>query len=142
LTGLAFGSRCSSCSINSLGTPGMSAVFHTKMSLFSWRNLMMASSYLRSKSLPTWATLEGSFVDNGIVLLCVSFDWMDVMEVLASGMTGSREDSTKACFNSWSSTDAVSLSTVSQLSLTQSKAYLMSPLMEITPRGPGSLKTK
>jgi hypothetical protein len=39
LMGLAFGSRCSSCSINSLGTPDMSAGFHAKMSLFSWRNL-------------------------------------------------------------------------------------------------------
>jgi predicted branched-subunit amino acid permease len=35
LMGLAFGSRCSSCSIDSLGTPGMLAGFHAKMSLFS-----------------------------------------------------------------------------------------------------------
>jgi hypothetical protein len=51
--GLAFGSRCSSCSIISLGTPGMSVGFHGKMSLFSWRNLLSASSYLGSKLVPT-----------------------------------------------------------------------------------------
>jgi hypothetical protein len=33
--GLAFGSRCSSYSINSLGTIGMSTGFHAKMSLFT-----------------------------------------------------------------------------------------------------------
>jgi hypothetical protein len=46
--------------------------------------------------------------------------------VLASGMTGSNGDSAKACFSSWSSTDAISLSAISQLSLSQSKAPLMS----------------
>jgi hypothetical protein len=46
------------------------------------------------------------------------------------------------CFNSWSYADAVSLSAVSQLSLSQSKARLMSPLMEMTPHGPGIFKTK
>jgi hypothetical protein len=47
--GLAFGSRCNSCSINSLGTLGISVGFHAKMSLFSWSNLMSASSYLESR---------------------------------------------------------------------------------------------
>jgi hypothetical protein len=51
---------------------------------------------------------------------------MDVLEVLASSMTGFGGDSVKACFNSWSSVDAVSLSAVSQLSLSQSKARLTS----------------
>jgi hypothetical protein len=81
-------------------------------------------------------------MDNGIVLLSVSSGWMDVLEVLASGMTGSRGNSAKACFNLWSSTDASNLSTVSQLSLSQSKAHLTSPLMEMMPRGPGILKTR
>jgi hypothetical protein len=62
---------------------------------------MSASSYLGSKLLPTSATLESSSVDNGIILLRVSSSSMDVLEALASGMTGSRGDSTKACFNSW-----------------------------------------
>jgi hypothetical protein len=51
-------------------------------------------------------------------------------------------DPAKACFNSCSSVDTVSLSAISQLSLLQSKARLMSPLMEMTPRGPGIFKTK
>jgi hypothetical protein len=88
------------------------------------------------------SNLENSFVDNGIVLLSESFDWMDILEVLASGMTGSEGDSAKACFNSWSFVNAMSLSAVSQLSLSQSKARLTSPLMEMTPCGPGIFKTK
>jgi hypothetical protein len=44
------------------------------------------------------SNLEGSSMDNGILLLSVSSGWMDV---LASGMTGSGGgDSGKACFNS------------------------------------------
>jgi hypothetical protein len=49
LIGLAFRFRCSLCSINSLGTLGMSAGFHAKMFLLFWRNLSSASSYLGSK---------------------------------------------------------------------------------------------
>jgi hypothetical protein len=48
-------------------------------------------------------------MDNGIVLLSVSFNWMDI---LAAGMTGLGGDSDKACFNSWSSTDASNLATL------------------------------
>jgi hypothetical protein len=51
-------------------------------------------------------------------------------------------DSAKACFSSWSSMDAVSLLVVSQLSLSQSKARLTSPLMEMMPHGPSIFKTK
>jgi hypothetical protein len=142
LTGLAFGSRCNSCSIKSLGTPSMSADFHAKMSLFSYRNLMSTNSYLGSKLLPTSATLEGSSMDNRIVLLSVSSSRMDVLEVLNLGMTGSGGDSTKACFSSLISANANSLSAVSLLFLSQSKARLMSPLMEMTPHGPSIFKTK
>jgi hypothetical protein len=38
--------------LTSLGTPSMSASFHAKMPLISWRNLMSVSSYLGSKVLP------------------------------------------------------------------------------------------
>jgi hypothetical protein len=50
-------------------------------------------------------------------------------------------DSAKACFKSLSSVDAVSLSTISQLSLSQLKARLTSPLMEMTRCVPGIFKT-
>jgi hypothetical protein len=70
--GLACGSKWISSSINSLGTPGILAGFHTKMSLFSWMNLMSVSSYLESKVLSMCATLEDSFVGNGTCLLSVS----------------------------------------------------------------------
>jgi hypothetical protein len=53
LMGLAFESRCSSCSINSLGTLDMLAHFYVKMSLFSKRNLTSMNSYLGSRLLPT-----------------------------------------------------------------------------------------
>jgi hypothetical protein len=64
--------------------------------------------------------MEGSSVDNRIVLLSESSDWMDILEILASGMARSREDSAKAYFKSWSSVDAMSLSAISQFSLLQS----------------------
>jgi hypothetical protein len=54
--------------------------------------------------------LEGSSADNRIVLLSVSSSWMDI---LALGMTRSGWDSAKACFNYYSSIDAVSLSMTS-----------------------------
>jgi hypothetical protein len=86
--------------------------------------------------------LEGSSEGNRIVLLSVSSDWIDVLEVVASGMTKSGGNSAKAYFSSWSSTDAISLLLVSQLSLSQSKARLTSPLMEMMPRSLGIFKTK
>jgi hypothetical protein len=82
-------------------------------------------------------------MDNGIVLLSVSSGWMDVLEVLALGMTGlGGGDSAKACFNSWSSVNASNLSAVSQLYLSQSNTRLMSPLREMTLRGPDIFKTR
>jgi hypothetical protein len=81
-------------------------------------------------------------MDNGIVLLSVSSGWMDILEVLTSRMIRSRGDSAKACFNSWSSADDSSMSAVSLLSLLQSKASLMSPLMEMMPCGPHIFKNK
>jgi hypothetical protein len=68
-------------------------------------------------------------MDNRIAMLSVFSGWMDVLEVLASARTRSGEDSAKAYLSSWSSTDASNLLAVSQLSLSQSKAHLMSPLM-------------
>jgi hypothetical protein len=50
--------------------------------------------------------------------------------------------STKDSFHSRSSTDVVSLSAISQLSLSQSWDCLTSPLMELTPRDPGIFSTK
>jgi hypothetical protein len=59
-------------------------------------------------------------MDNGTVLLSESSGWMDILEVFASGMTGSEAESVKSYFKSWSSADVVSLSIVSRLSLSQS----------------------
>jgi hypothetical protein len=46
--GVALGSTLSECSISLLGTPGMSAGFHAKMSRLARRKLMSVSSYLGS----------------------------------------------------------------------------------------------
>jgi hypothetical protein len=54
--------------------------------------------------------LEVSSRDSGFVLLSDIFGWMDV---LVSGMIGYGWDMAKACFNSWSSTDTISMSVVS-----------------------------
>jgi hypothetical protein len=51
-------------------------------------------------------------------------------------------DLAKACFNSWSYAGAIILSAVLQLFLSQSKARLTSPLMEMTPCSLGIFKTK
>jgi hypothetical protein len=62
-------------------------------------------------------------MDNIIIFLSVYSGWMDVLEFLAYGMTrsGGGGDSAKAHLNSWSSTDAVSLSAISQLSCRNQK---------------------
>src|SRR3954468_20926289 len=59
-TGLAFGSTCNLCSANSLGTPGMSAGFHAKMSQFSRRKLTRSSSYWGSKLVAMLIYLSAS----------------------------------------------------------------------------------
>jgi hypothetical protein len=50
--GVALGSTLSERSINSLGTRGMAAGFHAKMSRLAQRKLMSASSYFGSRPAP------------------------------------------------------------------------------------------
>lgn len=57
---------------NSLGTPSMSAGFHTNMSLFSLRKLARASSYALSSSMLIVAALDGSPVSRSIAFNEVS----------------------------------------------------------------------
>jgi hypothetical protein len=52
-------------------------------------------------------------MDNEMILLSESSNCLDVMEVLASVMTGSGGDLAIAYIRSWSSANAVSLSVVS-----------------------------
>jgi hypothetical protein len=47
--GVALGSTLSGCSISLLGTPGMSAGFHVKMSRLAQRKLTSACSYFGSR---------------------------------------------------------------------------------------------
>ena len=71
LTGFEPGFKSHLCSANFLRTPGISAGFYTKISLFSLRKLVSASSY----SLERWAlmiaVLEGSPVPRSISMVSV-----------------------------------------------------------------------
>jgi hypothetical protein len=58
--GLTLGYTFRQCSINSLGTPGISASFHTNMSRLALRKLMSALSYLSLKPPPIKAVLDES----------------------------------------------------------------------------------
>jgi hypothetical protein len=66
--GVALGSTLGKCSINSLGTPGMSAGFHPKMSRLARRKLMSASSYFGSRPAPMVVVLLDSPVQRSIFL--------------------------------------------------------------------------
>jgi hypothetical protein len=66
--GVALRSMLSECSISSLGTPGMSAGFHVKMSRLAWRMLMSASSYFGSRPASVVVVLLLSPVLRSIVL--------------------------------------------------------------------------
>jgi hypothetical protein len=78
----------------------------------------------------------------GIIFLSISSGLMDVLEVLASGMIRSGGGLGQGPLYLLELADAISLSALSQLSLSQSKARLTSTLMEMTPHGPGIFKTK
>ena len=58
--GVALGLTFSACSINSLGTPGISAGFHTNTSRLALRKLTSSSSYLSPKPAPMMAILESA----------------------------------------------------------------------------------
>jgi hypothetical protein len=62
----------SECSIRCLGTLGMSAGFHAKMSRLAQRKLMSASSYFGSMPAPMVVVLLLSPVLRSIVLTCTS----------------------------------------------------------------------
>jgi hypothetical protein len=66
--GVALVSTLSECSIRFLGTPGMSAGFHAKMSRLARRKLMSASFYFGSRPTPMVVVLLLSPVPRSIVL--------------------------------------------------------------------------
>jgi len=59
------------CSANSLRTPGISVSFHAKISLFSLRKLVSASSYSLERWVLMIAILEGTPVPRSISLVFV-----------------------------------------------------------------------
>ena len=72
MTGFAFLSRSKEWSASSLGTPGMSDGFHAKMSQFSRRKEVSASSYAGSRLAPITAVLCGSSSWRTMVLVATA----------------------------------------------------------------------
>ena len=66
---VVLGSTFKACSINSLGTPGISAGFHANTSRLALRKLTRSSSYLSPKPAPMMAVLESSPSCSWIVLV-------------------------------------------------------------------------
>ena len=69
LTGLELAFNSNLCSAKSLGTPSISAGFHTKMSLLSLRNLVSVNSYFLESWVLMIAILEASLASNAIFLV-------------------------------------------------------------------------
>src|SRR6185503_15621117 len=67
--GVALGSTFKACSINSLGTPGISAGFHANTSRLALRKLTSLSSYLSPSPALMLAILESSPSCSWIVLV-------------------------------------------------------------------------
>jgi len=87
--GVALGSTFKACSINSLGTPGISAGFHANTSRLALRKLTSSSSYLSPSPAPMMAVLESSPSCNWIVLVPTSLvgltdDWLGFLEGIDS----------------------------------------------------------
>ena len=83
--GVALGSTFKACSINSLGTPGISAGFHANMSRLALRKLTSSSSYLSPSPVPMIAVLDSSpscscmvFVPTSLVGL--TEDWLGSLD--------------------------------------------------------------
>jgi hypothetical protein len=70
--GVAFGTTFRQCSINSLGTPGISAASHANMSPLALRKLMSTSSYLSSSPALISAVLDESPSCNWMVFTLTS----------------------------------------------------------------------
>ena len=73
LIGLAIGSTLRGCSASSLGTPGMSAGHHAKISQRSRRNSTSALSYARSRLAAIDVVLLGS-----VGWICTSLESLEV----------------------------------------------------------------
>jgi hypothetical protein len=72
--GVALGSTLSEFSISLLGTPGMSAGFHVKMSQLARRKLTSVSSYFGSRPTPIMLVLLLSPVPRSMDFTCTSSD--------------------------------------------------------------------
>ena len=77
------------CSINSLGTPGMSTGFHANTSRLALRKLMSSSSYLSLSPAPMIAVLDSSPSWSCMVFVPTSLaglteDWLGLLEGIQS----------------------------------------------------------
>ena len=87
--GVALGSTFKACSINSLGTPGISAGFHANTSRLALRKLTSSSSYLSPMPALMMAVLQSSPSCSWMVLVPTSpvgftDGWLDFLEGIES----------------------------------------------------------
>src|SRR6185437_8801508 len=129
--GVALGLTFKACSINSLGTPGISAGFHANTSRLALRKLTSSSSYLSPSPAPMMAVLESSPSCNWIVLVPTSpvgltDDWLCFLE----GIDSLRESSLAAASISLTELGTRILAAWSIASLLHSKDLRRSPRNE------------
>ena len=87
--GVDLGSTFKACLMNSLGTPGISAGFHTNTSQLALRMLMSSISYLSPRPAPMIEVLELSPSCSWIVLVptlpvALTDDWLGFLEGMDS----------------------------------------------------------
>ena len=142
LIGFESGFKSNLCSANSLGTPGISAGFYTKISLFSLRKLVSASSY----SLERWALmiaiLEGSLVPRSISMVSVLQGGAMIPAFLVRISMSSGLVCCAMLAISYASLACLVLVVIWMDSVSQSYERLRSPRKESMPLGPDILSKR
>ena len=142
--GIAVGLTFKECSINSFGTPGMSAGFHANTSQLALRKLTSALSYLESSPVPISAVLLGLPVWRSIALKSCSLVGLTLFAVvlfsrISSSVGLSFLDAVKTCCMGLGVWDVAAIWTAS---VSHSYDLLKSPRKDSSPFGPGILSTK
>ena len=142
--GVALWSTFRACSINSLGTPGISAGFHAIMSRLALRKLTSSSSYLSPSPAPMMAVLDSSPSCSCMVFVPTSLaglteDWLHLLEGIQSLL---RDNSLAAVSISLTELGTRMLEAWTIASLSQSMDLRRYPRRESTPILPGILRSR
>ena len=142
LTGFEPGFKSNLCSANSLRTPSISGAFHAKISLFSLRKLVSASSYSLERLMLMIAILEGSPVPKSISMVSVLEGGAMIPAFLVRISISSGLVCCAMLAISCASQACCVLATIQMASMSQSYKRLRSPQKESTPLGPGILRKR